>query len=268
MAIFSQTKVKTVNKVVELEIEKIIPNPHQPRFHFDNDELVNLSESIRIDGLIQPLTVRKNGEIYELVSGERRLRAAKLAGLNVIPCIIMEMTERTSALLALVENIQRSDLSFFEEAFAIANLIELYGMTQEDAAIRLGMAQSTLANKLRLLKHSEIDKRKISDYGLTERHARALLKIGDPEKRSETIDKIAKLQLNVEQTEKYIEKMFVKEKELADFKKRAILFKDVRLFSNTINRAVETVKMAGIQAAMKKVENEKYIEYYIKIPRN
>lgn len=264
--IFQQSKLKTVNKVVQILIDDIIPNPNQPRKKFNEDELLSLSESIKNDGIIQPITVRRKGDRYELVSGERRLRAAKLAGLDSVPCIIVSITERSSALLSLIENIQRSDLSFFEEASAIYNLIDLYGMTQEDAAIRLGMAQSTVANKLRLLRLTNEQRKLITLGGLTERHARAFLKIPDHNQRIMAIKKVVKDGLNVEKTENFIQQLLKAEADKVNFQKRAVLLRDVRLFINTINKAVQTIKMAGVPADAKKTENDDYIEYHIRIP--
>lgn len=267
-SIFGMLKEKTINKVYDIPVTQIFPNPHQPRTEFLEGELKQLSESIRQNGILQPLTVRKAETGYELVSGERRLRAGRMAGLTSMPCIIIDVTERSSALLALVENIQREDLTFFDEACAIEQLIDLYGMTQEDAALKLGMAQSTVANKLRLLKFNEIEREVIRRNGLSERHARALLKLRDVDQRLEVIDKITKHNMNVEKTELFIEQLICSDKEREDFKKRAVLLRDVRLFMNTINKAVETVKMAGVAADAKKTQNEDYIEYVIRIPVN
>lgn len=264
--IFQQSKVKTVNKVVEVLIEDIIPNPNQPRREFNEDELHCLAESIRHDGIIQPITVRKVGEKFEVVSGERRLRAAKISKFESVPCIVVDITERSSALIALIENIQRSDLSFFDEANAIHNLIDLYGMTQEDAAIRLGLAQSTVANKLRLLKLSDEERKIIAEGKLTERHARAFLKLTDEDQRLITINKVIKYGLNVEKTECLIEQLLQTEVERVNFQKRAIILRDVRLFVNTINKAVKTMQMAGVDADAQKTENDEYIEYHIRIP--
>lgn len=264
--IFSPDKPKTINKVIEIPIQMVVPNPNQPRQFFDNDELRSLSDSIAHDGVLQPITVRKVGRVYEIVSGERRLKASRMAGLLTVPCIVVDITERSSALLALVENIQRSDLSFFDEAVAIDNLIDIYGMTQEDAALRLGMGQSTVANKLRLLKLSKEEKEAIIAGKLTERHARALLKITDSGERLAAIEKIIKNKLNVERTEQLIEQILQTESERENFRKRAVLLRDVRLFFNTVNKAVQTIKMAGVNAETKKTENEEFIEYYIKIP--
>jgi len=266
--IFNTTKEKILNKVVEILSIEIMPNPHQPRRFFNDGELRQLAESIKHNGILQPLTVRKIDKGYELISGERRLRASKMAGQIYVPCIVIDVNERNSALLALVENIQREDLSFFDEAFAISELIELYGMTQEDASIRLGMAQSTIANKLRLLKLAEEERFAIVKLGLTERHARALLKIKDVDQRLEIIEKIGKYGMNVEKTEAFILQIQCTEKERENFKKRAVLLRDVRLFVNTINKAVETMKMAGVPADSRKTQNDEYIEYVIRIPVN
>lgn len=256
----------TEQRVIQIPIEAIFPNPYQPRTMFVDDDLRALAESIRQNGIIQPLTVRRNEDQYELIAGERRLRAAKLAGYETVPCIIMDISDRNSAILALVENIQREDLNCFEEATALEKLITCYGMTQEDAALQLGRAQSTIANKLRLLRLSEEERDKILKNHLTERHARALLRLGNIESRLAAIDKIIKLGLNVERTELMIDEMIGKSREQDQIKRRAVLFKDVRLFTNTINKAVETMQAAGIQAASQKMQFDDYIEYRIRIP--
>lgn len=256
-------KEKIVNKVVQIETDKILPNPYQPRRDFE--DLEGLAQSILQNGILQPLTVRReNGEI-ELVSGERRLRAAKMIGMETVPCIIVEMSGRNSAVMALIENIQRQDLSVFDEAEAIAKLIDFYGMTQEDAAVKLGKSQSTIANKLRILKLDQETKNKITEYGLTERHARALLKLPE-ERRIEVVEAIHNKNLNVEATERLIETMMNKQTEIESLRKRSVVFKDVRLFVNTINKAVEMMKAAGINADSKKIQQEDFIEYIVRIP--
>ncbi|MBZ4671376.1 MAG: ParB family transcriptional regulator, chromosome partitioning protein [Clostridiales bacterium] len=259
-------KEKVLNKVVQLPVEKIVPNPHQPRKNFDDAELHMLAESIKQNGILQPLSVRKVDDGYELISGERRLRAAKLIGLENVPCIVVDITERNSAVLAIVENIQRQDLSFFEEAIAIEKLIDFYGMTQEDAAIKLGKAQSTIANKLRLLKLSEKEMEMIAENGLTERHARALLRLNTPEQRLYAIERISKGKLNVERAEKLVDEILSDQKEKESIKKRSGAFKDIRLFINTISKAVETMQAAGINAESQKIRSDGYIEYIVKIP--
>lgn len=266
MAFLNFTKEKLVNKVVEINVDMIIPNPNQPRKVFQDDEISALAESIMQNGILQPLSVRRCGESFELIAGERRLRAAKICGFTVVPCIIHEISDRNSAILALVENIQRQDLSFFDEAAAIEKLITYYGMTQEDAASKLGKAQSTIANKLRLLRLTPEERDLIVKFSLTERHARALLKLASPSDRLEILEKVIKNNLNVERTEKLIEDYIGTQREKASYKKRSKVFQNVKIFINTINKAVETMQSAGIPADAKKIQNENYIEYRVRIP--
>ena len=266
--IFQQKREKTVAKVVEIPCEQIAPNPYQPRQEFDRTELMSLAASIKTDGILQPLSVRKAGDGYELIAGERRLRAAILAGLEAVPCIVSEMSDRNSALMSLVENIQRKDLGFFEEADAIARLIDFYGMTQEDAALRLGYAQSTLANKLRLRKLSADERRLITEYGLTERHARTLLRLDDPEKRISVINQAGRRKLNVESTERLIDSMIEYDKYKERIRKGSAIFRDLRLFMNTVNKAVETMQIAGVDVNVDKKQSEDFLEYHIRVPLN
>lgn len=266
IALFTQKKTLPQERLVMVPVSRIRPNPHQPRREFDSVELASLALSIKTDGLLQPLTVRQVGDGYELIAGERRLRACIMAGLETVPCMVMDVTERNSALLALVENIQRKDLDFFEEAHAIARLIEIYGMTQEDAAVRLGYAQSTLANKLRLLKLSAAEQSMISEKGLSERHARALLRLNNSEKRIEVISKIAREHLSVERTERLIDSVVEHDKYCERIKKGSAVFKDVRLFINTVNKAVETMQIAGVDVNVDRVTYDDYLEYKITIP--
>lgn len=264
--IFQQKREKIVGKVIEIPCEQIAPNPYQPRQDFDRGELLSLAASIKSDGILQPLAVRQKGDKYELIAGERRLRAAMLAGLQAVPCIVTDVSDRNSALLSLIENIQRRDLNFFEEADAIARLIDFYGMTQEDAALRLGYAQSTLANKLRLRKLTAEERRLIMESGLTERHARALLRLDDPEKRLTAIQKIASRKLNVESSERLIESMIEYDKYKERIRKGSAIFKDLRLFMNTVNKAVETMQIAGVNVNVDKKQSEDYLDYHIRIP--
>jgi len=259
------TKEKLVNKVVEIGIDQIIPNPYQPRTDF-NEDITALAESIAQNGILQPLSVRKKDGLYELIAGERRLRAAKMCGFNVVPCIVYDISDRHSAVLALVENIQRQDLSFFEEAAAIEKLITHYGMTQEDAAAKLGRAQSTIANKLRLLRLTEKERELIIRYGLTERHARSLLRLGSPQDRLFILDKIIRNNLNVERSERLIDEFIGSERNKVSYKKRSVVFQNVKMFVNTINKAVETMQAAGISADSRKIQSEDYIEYRVRIP--
>ena len=264
----TKQREKEINKVLEIGISLIKPNPSQPRKHFYSDERPELAKSISHEGILQPLIIRINDGEYQLVSGERRLRAAKIAGLKTVPCIIVNMTERNSALMALVENIQREDLSFFEEASAIQSLITVYGMTQEDAAIRLGLAQSTVANKLRLLKLPGDEQQVIMDMGLSERHARALLKLKSKSDRVAVLERIHKYKLNVEMTEAYISKLLEGRQKKESYKKRSPILKDVRLFVNTINKAIEVMRLSGVEANSKKTQTENEITYTITIPIN
>lgn len=260
------TKEKLVNRVLEIEIADIVPNPHQPRSDFSDYDITTLAESIAQNGILQPISVRKRGSKYELIAGERRLRAAKLCGFSVVPCIIHEVSDRHSAILALVENIQRQDLSFFDEALAIEKLISLYGMTQEDAASKLGRAQSTVANKLRLLRLTERERELITRYELTERHARSLLRLGSADDRLYILDKIIKNNLNVERSERLIDEFIGSQRDKVSYKKRSIVFQNVKMFVNTITKAVETMQAAGISADSRKIQNEDYIEYRVRIP--
>lgn len=254
------TKEKPINRVVEVDISDIRPNPHQPRSEFDIADIQSLADSILQNGILQPLTVRRGENRYELIAGERRLRAAKLAGLRAVPCIILDISSRNSAIMALVENIQRQDLSFFDEASAIEKLITYYGMTQEDAAAKLGKAQSTIANKLRLLRLTADEREVIMKYNLTERHARALLRLAAPAER------VVKQNLNVEKTEAAVEEVIGKKKVQNSYKKRSKVFQNVRIFVNTITKAVETMQAVGIAAESQKIQHEDYIEYRVKIP--
>ena len=258
-------KEKTINRVVLLDIEGILPNPAQPRQEFREEDLTELAASIRENGVLQPITVRRNpGREYELVSGERRLRAAKEAGLKQIPAVIIETTARQSAIYAILENIQRQDLSVFEEARALRCLITEWGVTQEEAAQKLGKAQSTIANKLRLLTLSEAEQQLIVENGLSERHARALLKLRNPAQRMEMLEKAIALHWNVSQLENQIQKQGQEKKMPAG--KRVFIVKDVRIFLNTINKAIDTMKSAGIPAEATRREADGCIEYRVKIP--
>ena len=274
MSIMTKTRernvqtVKELGKVVEVPINAISANSDQPRKNFDTEELTKLAKSISQDGIIQPLIIRKAQSGYELVSGERRLRAAKMAGFRSVPCVVVDISDKRSAVIALVENIQRADLDFFEEANAISALIEKYSMTQEDAAIRLGMAQSTIANKLRLLNLTAEEQRLIRTNSLSERHARALLKIGDEAQRKEILTKVIRNKMNVAQTEKYISECAEKEKIKKSYRKRAAVFKDIRLFLNTVDKAVEVIKLAGIDTQVQKKKQNGFIEYTIRIADN
>lgn len=260
-------KYKIGGQIILVPQEEIFPNPNQPRKRFNFDELEELAQSIRKNGMLQPVVVRINekGE-YELISGERRLRASRLIGINRVPCVIVEASDELSAVYSLVENIQRSDLGFFEEAQAIDRLINVYGMSRDEVCSRLGKAAPTISNKLRLLKIPEEIRIIISKEGLTERHARALLKLESASQMQRAVSIIAEKRLNVAESEKLIDQISA-----GSSKKRqpaTKLFKDVRIFVNTLNHAVETMRRAGIEADSAKSETEEYIEYIVRIPKN
>lgn len=258
-------------KVIEIPARKIRPNKTQPRQDFYEEDLRSLSQSISNNGLLQPLTVRKlKNDEYELIAGERRLRASVMAGFTKIPCIVMKCSDKDSAIFALIENLQRKDLGMFEEARGINRLIRKYGITQEQAAIQLGKKQSTVANKLRLLRLSYDEQDWIVQAGLTERHARALLKIQSEDSRKEVLSHIIAENLNVKETEKYISSLLDNKKVQPlhnNNNDKKIVVKDVRIFVNTISRAVDTMRMSGIDAVSNKEETEDYIEYTVKIPK-
>ena len=258
-------------KLIMLKPSDIKMSPNQPRKSFDEYELKLLADSIQANGIIQPLAVRKlpDGR-FELIAGERRLRAAVMAGLRRVPCVIHKTDDETSALYSVIENLQRSNLTVFEESEGINRLITEYGMSQAEAAARLGIAQSTLSNKLRLLKlDSEIQARIVSAR-LTERHARALLRL--PERlRGEALDRISAEGLTLAQTEEYITSLLNPPEEQPQTEPeepvRKVVIGDLRLFSNSLSKLLTTLQNAGIKASSRKYETEKYIEYKVRIPK-
>jgi ParB family chromosome partitioning protein len=260
-------------KLLMLKPDDIIPCPNQPRKHFDTYELQSLADSISANGIIQPLTVRKtDAGKYLLIAGERRLRAAKMAGLRRVPCVLHRTSDLVASLYAITENMQRADLNCFEEALAIQSLINDFRLTQSEVAVQLGMANSTVSNKLRLLKLSDDIQNRIVSSNLTERHARALLRLS-PEQRDGALDKIIAEGLNLSQTEELIESILnpvieeVSEKPpVKPVRKSAI--GDIKLFSNSLSKLLCTMQNAGITANSRKHETEKYIEYKVRIFKN
>ncbi|MGI5894625.1 MAG: ParB/RepB/Spo0J family partition protein [Candidatus Merdivicinus sp.] len=265
---FAKEREKVINKVVLVPVDKIEPNPAQPRKTFSPEELQELAESIRENGVLQPVTIRKKaaGSGYELIAGERRLRASKLAGKQEIPAIIVESSGQESAVYAILENIQRKDLNLFEEAKALQILIHEWGVTQEEAARKLGKAQSTIANKLRLLALGDEEQKLILEHHLTERHARALLTEPDHLRRLEALHQAIAQKMNVAQLEQYLAQKPVPPKKQLPKKQRILIVKDVRIFLNTINKAIDTMKNAGIPAIAEKHEEVGCIEYRVRIP--
>lgn len=256
------------NRIYRIPIEKIHANPAQPRKIFYDTDLKELADSIRENGLLQPITVRKIGTEFELVAGERRLRASKMAGCSVISCILTACDDRQSAVYALLENLQRKDLEIFEEAEGLQKIIKEWGITQEEAALRLGKSQSALANKLRLLRLSPQERKIITENELTERHARAFLRIQNEEQRSIILKEVIEKNLNVAQTEKLVaDAITVRPLPQKTPKRRLFVAKDIRIFMNTIDHAVDTMKQSGIAAIAEKQETETVIEYRIRIEK-
>ena len=262
--------VRSENTIAEIPIIKIRPNKAQPRKIFSEDELSALSRSISENGILQPLTVRKvSSTEYELVAGERRLRAAVLAGLRKVPCIVVKCSDKESAVYALLENLQRADLGIFEEARGISKLIRRYGLTQEQAAVKLGKTQSTIANKLRLLRLSEEEQEWMEKAGLSERHARALLRIDNETVRREVLSRIITENLNVKQSERLVGIYLNSTPKSTQAKGNSkAVIKDIRIFLNTINRAIDMMRLSGINAESDKTDTENFIEYTIRIPKS
>lgn len=274
-------KIKEISRVVrEVEISEIrVPDGRIRRIRCD-ESLAALSESIREHGIIEPLIVRRvlglSGEAeFTLVAGERRLRAAEMAGLTTVPVVSVEAGEVDAAILAIIENLHREDLSMFEEAASIQSLISLTGMTQEACAKKLSVSQSYVANKLRLLRLSEGEQEKIEENGLTERHARALLRLEDKEEREEVLSIIIKREMNVSRTEEYIEDIICAKSRMAEREskpkgsdqKRKLVIRDIRLFYNSIDHAVDVIKKSGIPVESTRKEVEEGVLISILLPK-
>lgn len=254
-------------QIVWLPAADILPNPMQPRKDFDDAGLRELSASIRAHGILQPLTVRRAGEAWELVAGERRLRAAKLAGLERVPCLETAADDPTAALLALVENLQRRDLHYLEEAEAIAAYLSQTGVTQEEAAAQLGRSASAVANKLRLLRLSPACREALTANGLTERHARCLLRLEDERERLAALHYISAHALNVAQSEQYVERRLLALQTTPPAGRRTFIIKDVRLFLNSVDRGLRLIRDAGVDARTEREETEDTILLTIRIPK-
>ena len=256
-------KLKTymeTGRVVFLPARSIRPNPSQPRKVFRAEALGELSDSIRHHGILQPLSVRRIGSNYELIAGERRLRAAQMAGLTEIPCIIMQMDDRESGMAAMIENLQRQDLDFIEEAMGISHLMTLYDINQEQTARMLGKSQSAVANKLRILKHSEDVLLSLRENGLTERHARALLRLNTDEQKLSAISEIAKQSMSVARAEKYIDSL-LSQSETSPQKA------NVGAFLNSLTQSLQKIQLSGVPAISERRETESQIVLTITIPK-
>ena len=267
------------SRIVWIATDKIRPNRAQPRVNFESNAALRLADSVRRYGILQPLTVRvienaQDGRCFEIIAGERRFRAAVMLQMQSVPCVIMEADERKSAELALVENLLRQDLNFFEMAKAIRRLIDSFELTQEEVAKRLSLTQSAVANKLRLLRFGEEEQQFILASGLTERHARALLKITDGDLRKKATEHVIKWRMNVANTEQYIERVLNEEKQKAEIEKSLSkpkmkpVIKDIRLFFNSVDHAVETIKSAGIGISSSREEREDEYVIEIRVAKN
>ncbi|MBR4892868.1 MAG: ParB/RepB/Spo0J family partition protein [Clostridia bacterium] len=266
-------KVVDKPRLMFISPDMIVPNKYQPRKDFDESKLYELSRSIKEHGILQPLTVKQiEKDLYELIAGERRLRAAKLIGLATVPVIVKKFSREESMVLSIIENIQRHDLTFFEEADSYRKLIEECNLTQEELAKKLGKNQSTVANKLRLLKLEPDLKQIIIDNNLTERHARCLIKLDEYELREKAINEIISKNLNVAQTESLILGLLgevKRENKKNHTKLRCVsLFKDLRIFSSTINQTVDLIRQSGLLIKSNKKETDDFIEYVIRVDKN
>ena len=257
--------VREIGRIFDISIADIRTNPSQPRRFFSADELTSLAKSISQDGIIQPLSVRRVDGGFELISGERRLRAAKMAGMLTVPCILINADKKRSAVMALIENIQRAQLNFFEEALAIDRLVKDFSLTQEEVAVRLGYAQSTVANKLRLLRLTKEEQSIITEHGLSERHARALLRISDGEVRKQVLQKAVTGGWTVTQLEGCIKKLEQDELHRRSIRKSAAVLRDVKMFFNTVDKAVDVMRLAGVETDTQRIDHDDYIEYIIRI---
>ena len=267
-----EEKKSEEKKITMISIDLIRPNPYQPRRKFDNSTMDELCQSIQQYGVIQPINVRKvTNTHFELVAGERRLRAAAMAGHKEVPAIIVDIGEDDSAIMALIENLQREDLGYMEEAEGYRNLIKEHGLTQEELAQKIGKSQSTIANKIRILRLSPMVKKILSDNGLTERHARALLKIEDEQIQLKILQKVCDRGLNVRKTEELVQKALDKycnPGKSDEYKGRVTKsIKDIRIFVNTIRQAIDTMKKSGVNARAAQIDRGEFLEFIVRIPK-
>ena len=266
----SMTSKRLMRSVAYIPVEDIMPGQLQPRRHFSPQGLEELRNSIAEHGVLQPLTVRTRGEGFELIAGERRLRAAKMAGLYEVPCIIMDVDMEKSGMIALIENIQRRDLDFIEEAEGISQLVRLFGLSQEEVARALGKSQSAVANKLRILRLESDVLERLREEGLSERHARALLRLDSGEKQREALDFIIDQRMNVAAAEDYIARLASPPPaaEAKSVRKKSLfVMKDVRVFMNSLNRSLDLVRQGGIDATLSRAETERDLVLTVRIPK-
>ena len=258
---------KSAGKIYTLPVESIRPSPFQARTVFDEKELAGLAQSIRENGLLQPISVRKVEGGYELVAGERRLRACKLAKMETIPAILCDCGDQRTAALGLLENIQREDLNPFEQAQGLRDVIALWDCTQAEAAKRLGMAQPTLANKLRLLRLPDSVRQFLQENGLTERHARALLRLGTEEQQLSAAQVFCRRRMNVAAAEAYIEDLLHRQQVTPPKGRTTYIIKDVRLFLNSVDRGLHLMRQAGVNADWGRQDTDEEILLTIRIPK-
>lgn len=260
----------TQPEVKYIPISIIKPNPYQPRKDFNQKSLEELSQSIKAYGIIQPISVRKlKTDSYELIAGERRLRASELAELLEIPAIVVDYRDKESAIIALMENLQREDLNFIEEAEGYNNLIVDHGFTQQEIAEKMGKNQSTVANKLRLLKLPDDIKKSLLESNLTERHGRALLKLSDDDLKRKVLERVIKNELNVNKTEALVEDILndLTKTETNEAKQNIKSMINIRIYLNTIKNAFSAIKNTGIKADYKEVDKGDHVEVTVRIPK-
>ncbi len=272
-SIFSkQENTEDFGRIHNIGVERILPNPSQPRRNFDENSIIRLADSIRRYGILHPISIRRTSsteDFFEIIAGERRLRAVKLLGLPTIPAVIVDADKQKSAELAIIENIQREDLNIFEQAAAIATLIDAYDVTQEEIAAKLSASQSFVSNKLRILRLTLPEREKILTYGLSERHARALLKLENASARLSAIEHIYRHNLNVSAAEEYIDRLILRASmPKSPHPPRKVVLKDIRIFYNTIDRAISIVKQAGIKIESERVDEGDSVCLTIRIPNN
>ena len=268
---------KREGKICYLPVDGIRPNPVQPRRVFERTGLEELSRSIGESGVLQPLIVRRRQGQYELVAGERRLRAAKMAGLKEVPCIVADVNAEEAGILALVENLQRRDLNFLEEAEGISRLVKTFGLSQEEAARRLGKSQPAVANKLRLLRLPSDVLEKLVGAELTERHGRALLRLPTAERQRQALEYMLAENMNVSEAERYVETLLSAPPaadetpepptEPESRQRHTLVMKDLRLFYNSLGRSIEIMRRGGIEANVRREETEEAVTLTISIPK-
>lgn len=258
---------KPGEQIKQIPVDLILPNPYQPRTVFDDEKLEELCQTIRLHGIIQPIVVRRKGKQYELIAGERRLRAMKRLNFPTIPAIIKEMSDRQAASAALIENLQREGLTAIEEAYAYQKLIELHRMTQETLAQRVGKGQSTIANKLRLLQLPQPVQDALLQRKITERHARCLLMLKEEELQLKLLEEIIEKELNVKQTEEKVKKYLAGNRGKGKKNQRKSFSRDLRIAVNTIRQSIDMIKEAGMQVLADEREDEHFYELVIRIPK-